>query len=41
MLSNLCFFHQEESLRVKGKEREDLGVELYGVQQELARFQVC
>ncbi|GFO16023.1 coiled-coil domain-containing protein 40 [Plakobranchus ocellatus] len=30
----------DETLRVKRKEREDLGVELYGVQQELARYQM-
>ncbi|GFR74317.1 coiled-coil domain-containing protein 40 [Elysia marginata] len=30
----------DETLRVKKKEREDLGVELYGVQQELARYQM-
>ncbi|CAL1527056.1 unnamed protein product [Lymnaea stagnalis] len=29
-----------ENVRVKKKEREDLGVELYGVQQELARYQM-
>ena len=31
---------KDETLRVKKKEREDLGVDLYGVQQELARYQV-
>ncbi|XP_069123768.1 coiled-coil domain-containing protein 40-like [Argopecten irradians] len=30
----------EEALRNRKKEREDLGVELYGVQQELARYQM-
>lgn len=30
----------DETLRVKKKVREDLGVELYGVQQELARYQM-
>ncbi|XP_025098485.1 coiled-coil domain-containing protein 40-like isoform X2 [Pomacea canaliculata] len=30
----------DESLRVRKKEREDLGVDLYGVQQELARYQM-
>ncbi|XP_046567885.1 coiled-coil domain-containing protein 40-like [Haliotis rubra] len=30
----------EENLRSKKKNREDLGVELYGVQQELARYQM-
>ncbi|BFZ02980.1 hypothetical protein BsWGS_06019 [Bradybaena similaris] len=30
----------EESLRMTKKEREDLGVELYGIQQELAKFQM-
>ena len=39
MISYFCIL-QDESLRVKKKEREDLGVELYGVQQELARYQV-
>ncbi|XP_055874600.1 coiled-coil domain-containing protein 40-like [Biomphalaria glabrata] len=29
-----------EKLRVKKKSREDLGVELYGVQQELAKYQM-
>ncbi|KAK3091997.1 hypothetical protein FSP39_024328 [Pinctada imbricata] len=29
-----------EALRNRKKEREDLGVELYGIQQELARFQM-
>ncbi|KAH9504072.1 Coiled-coil domain-containing protein 40 [Bulinus truncatus] len=29
-----------EKTRVKKKEREDLGVELYGVQQELAKYQM-
>ena len=27
-------------MRTRKKEREDLGVELYGIQQELARFQM-
>ena len=31
---------QDESLKTRKKEREDLGVELYGVQQELARYQM-
>ena len=35
----LCFF-QDETLRTRKKEREDLGVDLYGIQQELARFQM-
>ena len=30
----------EESLRSRKKEREDLGVDLYGIQQELARYQM-
>ncbi|XP_076453125.1 coiled-coil domain-containing protein 40-like [Babylonia areolata] len=30
----------DESLKTKKKEREELGVELYGVQQELARYQM-
>ncbi|KAK6170441.1 hypothetical protein SNE40_018834 [Patella caerulea] len=30
----------EESLKTKRRNREDLGVELYGVQQELARYQM-
>ncbi|XP_046379305.2 coiled-coil domain-containing protein 40-like isoform X2 [Haliotis rufescens] len=30
----------EENLRSKKRNREDLGVELYGVQQELARYQM-
>jgi hypothetical protein len=29
-----------EALRNRKKEREDLGVDLYGIQQELARFQM-
>ena len=29
-----------EALKNRKKEREDLGVDLYGVQQELARFQM-
>jgi Rad3-related DNA helicase len=29
-----------EAVTVKKKEREDIGVELYGVQQELARYQL-
>ena len=29
-----------EALRNRRKEREDLGVDLYGIQQELARFQM-
>ncbi|XP_059157116.1 coiled-coil domain-containing protein 40-like isoform X2 [Physella acuta] len=29
-----------ETLKMKKKEREDIGVELYGVQQELARYQL-
>ena len=33
-------FIQDETLRTRKKEREDLGVELYGIQQELARFQM-
>ena len=35
---NICV--QDESLKTRKKEREDLGVELYGVQQELARYQM-
>lgn len=35
---NYCF--QEATLKKRSKEREDLGVELYGIQQELARFQM-
>ncbi|KAL5017966.1 hypothetical protein ScPMuIL_003688 [Solemya velum] len=31
---------QEESLKMKKHQREDLGVDLYGVQQELARYQM-
>lgn len=31
---------QDESLKNKRKDREDLGVDLYGVQQELARYQM-
>ena len=27
-------------MRTRKKEREDLGVDLYGIQQELARFQM-
>jgi septal ring factor EnvC (AmiA/AmiB activator) len=33
-------FSQDESLRTRKNERENLGVELYGIQQELARYQM-
>ncbi|WAQ97414.1 CCD40-like protein [Mya arenaria] len=31
---------KDEALRTRKKEREDLGVDLYGIQQELARYQM-
>jgi len=30
----------DESMRSRRKEREDLGVDLYGIQQELARYHI-
>ena len=35
-----CTLSQDESLKTRKRERENLGVELYGVQQELARYQM-
>ena len=40
VLTNFFSQFQSEANRTKKKNREDLGIELYGVQQELARNQM-